>query len=102
MSKTSTAASDNDENVKTLIDDTKQRLGNNMDTTGASVSAVYEHFADNFSNASNKLASTRKDLKKSANAALTASDKYVHDHPWGTLCIAVGLGFVAGIFMASR
>ena len=37
-----------------------------------------------------------------AKAAARATDDYVHDHPWQSIGIAAGIGFIAGLLLNRR
>ena len=42
------------------------------------------------------------DVQRQATEALSAGDRYVHDRPWKSIGIAVGLGLAVGILAARR
>ena len=90
------------QDLKAVISDAEQLLTNGTGQEGAQNSAIRARLTANLNQLKNTMSTTHKHVVNTANAAVKSTDEYVHDHPWGAVGIAAGVGFLIGLLVARR
>lgn len=68
------------------------------DSTGAFSS----QFQDTVRQTQNRFGEMQNELVDRTKYAAQTTDAYVHENPWGAVCAAVTIGFVAGLILGRR
>ena len=90
------------QDLKIVISDAEELLRATASQAGDKVFAAREKIQDSLRQAKVKLAEVEDVLIDRGKEAARATDEYVHDHPWGAVGIAAGVGFVIGMLISRR
>ena len=90
------------QDLKIVISDAEELLRATASQAGDKVFAAREKIQDSLRQAKVKLAEVEDVLIDRGKEAARATDEYVHDHPWGAVGIAAGIGFVIGMLISRR
>ncbi|WP_255992011.1 DUF883 family protein [Chitinolyticbacter albus] len=90
------------DDLRTVITDTEGMLKDVAQVGGAEAQALREKIAANLSAARTKLVETEKLVAEKARIAAKATDEYVHEHPWTSIGVAAGVGFLLGLLVSRR
>lgn len=109
MSNTNTTASAVDlskeqlvRDFKVLVADTEALLKATAGQSSEAVAAVRAKIGDSLAVAKVKMAEAEQLALEKAKAAATATDAYVHEHPWHAVGAAAGIGLVIGLLIGRR
>ena len=87
-------------NWKSLVDDLETVLGEVKNDLGDKAASVRARLERNLEAAKERLAEIEDDLKDQATAAAKVADEYVHENPWQSAGVALGVGFVLGVLIS--
>ena len=87
-------------NWKSLVNDLETVLGEVKNDLGDKAASVRARLERNLEAAKERLAEIEDDLKDQATAAAKAADEYVHENPWQSAGVALGVGFVLGVLIS--
>jgi len=90
------------QDLKIVISDAEELLRATASQAGDKVFAAREKIQDSLRQAKVKLAEVEDVLIDRGKEAARATDEYVHDHPWGAVGIAAGVGLVIGMLISRR
>lgn len=85
------------EEFQTLIGDTERLLKYTQDTAGAQAQELRSRITANITRAQGMLKERQGSLNSQSQAAIQCTEEYVHTHPWQSLGIAAGVGFLLGL-----
>ncbi|WP_028239290.1 DUF883 family protein [Stutzerimonas azotifigens] len=82
---------------QTLIGDTERLLKYTQDTAGTQAQELRSRLSANISRAQSMLKERQGTLNSQGQAAIQCTEEYVHTHPWQSIGIAAGVGFLLGL-----
>lgn len=82
---------------QTLIGDTERLLKYTQDTAGTQAQELRSRITANISRAQGMLKERQGSLNSQGQAAIQCTEEYVHTHPWQSIGIAAGVGFLLGL-----
>ncbi|MCQ4307788.1 DUF883 family protein [Pseudomonas stutzeri] len=85
------------EEFHTLIGDTERLLKHTQDTAGTQTEELRGKINANLTRARQMLKEQEGSLREQGQAAIQCTEEYVHTHPWQSLGIAAGVGFLFGL-----
>ncbi|WP_148714267.1 DUF883 family protein [Chitinolyticbacter meiyuanensis] len=88
--------------LRNVIADTEVMLKDVAQAGGAEAQALREKISANLSAAKTKLIETEQLVAEKARVAAKATDEYVHEHPWTSIGVAAGVGFLLGLLVSRR
>jgi len=86
----------------TLIADTERLLQHTKDVADAGADELRLRINDNIARAKVMLAEGQNSCAEKGQAAIQATEDYVHAKPWQALGIAAGVGFLLGMLSGRR
>lgn len=87
---------------KILVADAEALLKATAGQSGEAVAAVRAKVGESLAVAKVKMTEVEQLALERAKAAATATDEYVHDHPWHAVGVAAGVGLVIGLLIGRR
>jgi len=87
---------------KILVADAEALLKATAGQSGEAVAAVRAKVGESLAVAKVKMTEVEQLALAKAKAAATATDAYVHDHPWHAVGVAAGVGLVIGLLIGRR
>ncbi len=87
---------------QTLIGDTENLLKQTSEVAGIQVQELRARIGDNLDRAKTMLKSTEQNLEAQGRIAVEKTEEYVQQHPWQTIGIAAGVGFLLGLLAGRR
>lgn len=87
---------------KILVADAEALLKATAGQSGEAVAAVRAKVGESLAVAKVKMTEVEQLALEKAKAAATATDAYVHDHPWHAVGVAAGVGLVIGLLIGRR
>ena len=87
------------EEFHTLIADTERLLKHTQDTAGSQTEELRGKITANMSRAREMLKEQENTLRDQSEAAIQCTEEYVQTHPWQSIGIAAGDGFLLGMIM---
>lgn len=87
---------------KMLVTDTEALLKATAGQSGEAVAAVRAKIGDSLAVAKVKMTEAEQLALQKAKVAATATDQYVHEHPWHAVGAAAGIGLVIGLLIGRR
>ncbi len=90
------------QDLKIVIADAEELLRATAGQAGEKVAVAREKIQDSLHRAKVKLAEVEDVLVDTSKQAARATDEYVHEHPWGAVGIAAGIGLVIGLLVGRR
>ena len=87
------------EEFHTLIADTERLLKHTQETAGSQTEELREKITANMNRARDMMKEQEGTLRDQGQAAIQCTENYVHTHPWHSLGIAAGAGFLLGMIM---
>lgn len=87
---------------QTLIRDTESLLKQTSDVAGQQVQELRSKIDGNLGRARELLKETEHSLEQQGRLAVEKTEEFVHQHPWQTLGIAAGVGFLLGLLAGRR
>jgi ElaB/YqjD/DUF883 family membrane-anchored ribosome-binding protein len=88
--------------LKVVISDTEELLRMTADEVGESANELRGRLQERLSQARVHLSHAQEAAVARAKAAGLATDEYVHDHPWNSIGVAAGIGFLIGLLISRR
>lgn len=85
------------EEFHTLIGDTERLLKHTQDTAGGQTAELRSKLNANIERARSLLKEQEGSLREQGQAAIQCTEQYVHTHPWQSIGIAAGVGFLLGL-----
>lgn len=85
------------EEFHTLIGDTERLLKHTQATAGDQTEELRGKINANLSRAKEMLKEQEISLRDQGQAAIQCTEEYVHTHPWQSIGIAAGVGFLLGL-----
>lgn len=87
---------------KALVSDTEKLLQHTAELAGDQASELRSQLHDNLKRARETLHSTEESLRERGRAAVEGAEDYVQEHPWQSIGISAGIGFLLGLLAARR
>lgn len=87
---------------KVVVSDAEALLKATAGQSGEALSAMRAKVGESLVAAKAKMADAEQELLIKAKAAATATDEYVHTHPWHAVGVAAGVGLVIGLLIGRR
>ncbi|WP_252273050.1 DUF883 family protein [Pseudomonas subflava] len=87
---------------QTLIRDTESLLRQTSEVAGHQMQELRTRINGNLGRARELLKETEHSLEQQGRVAMEKTEEYVHQHPWQTLGIAAGVGFLLGLLAGRR
>lgn len=88
--------------LRVVIADAEELLKATASQAGEKVDELRARVRGNLASARLKLADAEAAVIDKTRAAARATDDYVHDHPWKSVGVAAGVGFVIGLLIGRR
>ena len=85
------------EEFRTLVGDTERLLKHTQETAGGQTEELRSKINANLARAREVLAEQEGSLREQSQAAIQCTEEYVHTHPWQSIGIAAGVGFLLGL-----
>ena len=85
---------------KSLVKDLEIVLGEVKSDLGDKATAVRARLEKNLEAARDRLAEIEDDIKDQAVEAAKVPDEYVHENPWQSAGVALGVGLVLGVLIS--
>jgi ElaB/YqjD/DUF883 family membrane-anchored ribosome-binding protein len=86
----------------TLIGDAERLLQQTKDSAGSQSEELRNKITDNIQRARGLLKDTESSAREQGQAARQATEEYLYSHPWQSLGIAAGVGFLLGLLASPR
>ena len=90
------------DDFKALTTDTEELLRATANQTGERASAARERVEERLRKAKETVDELREDVMERSRAAAEAADRTVRDHPWESVAVAAGIGFLLGMLSGRR
>lgn len=87
---------------KVVVADAEALLKATAGQSGEALAAVRARVGESLAVAKAKMTEAEAELVVKAKAAATATDEYVHTHPWHAVGAAAGVGLVIGLLIGRR
>ena len=85
------------EEFHTLIGDTERLLKHTQETAGGQTEELRSKINANIAKAREMLKEREGSMRDQGQAAIQCTEEYVHTHPWQSIGIAAGVGFLLGL-----
>lgn len=85
------------EEFHTLIGDTERLLKHTQDSAGEQTAELRSKLNANLDRARTMLKEQESSLREQGQQAIQCTEQYVHTHPWQSIGIAAGVGFLLGL-----
>jgi len=85
------------EEFHTLIADTERLLKHTQESAGGQTEELRNKINANLARARQALKEREGDLREQGQAAMQCTEEYVQTHPWQSIGIAAGVGFLLGL-----
>ncbi len=90
------------DDFKVVVADAEALLKATAGQSGEALAAVRAKVGESLAVAKAKMSEAEAELVIKAKAAATATDEYVHTHPWHAVGVAAGAGLVIGLLIGRR
>ena len=90
------------DDFKALTTDTEELLRATANQTGERASAARARVEERLRKAKETVDELRDDVMESSRAAAEAADRTVREHPWESVAVAAGIGFLLGMLSGRR
>ena len=90
------------DDFKALTTDTEELLRATANQTGERASAARARVEKRLRKAKEAVDKLRDDVLESSRAAAETADRTVRDHPWESVAVAAGVGFILGVLTSRR
>ena len=87
---------------QTLISDAENLLKQTTGSAGGQTEELRNRINANIERAKSLLKDSENTLRDQGQAARQATEDYLHEHPWQSLGIAAGVGFLLGLLSSPR
>jgi len=88
--------------LKVVVADAEELLRATASQAGEKVGVARERIQASLASARVKLAETERAVLDKAKLAATATDEYVHEHPWHAVGVAAVIGLLLGALINRR
>jgi ElaB/YqjD/DUF883 family membrane-anchored ribosome-binding protein len=88
------------QDLRIVVADAEELLRATASQAGEKASATRERIQEHLKAAKERLEDAEDVLVEKTKAAATATDEYVHDHPWHAVGIAAGVGMIVGMLIS--
>ena len=88
--------------MKIVVADTEELLRATASQAGDKMTELRGKIQNNLANARASLADAQTAVVDRAKQVGRATDEYVHDHPWRSIGVAAGIGFIVGLLISRR
>jgi ElaB/YqjD/DUF883 family membrane-anchored ribosome-binding protein len=88
--------------LRDVVRDTEEMLRHKVQDAGEGYQAAREKLERSLKKASNELLAAEQALVERTKKAAGATDHYVHDHPWASIGVAGGVGFLLGLLLGRK
>ncbi|MEQ1518823.1 MAG: YqjD family protein [Usitatibacteraceae bacterium] len=88
------------QDLRIVVADAEELLRATASQAGEKASATRERIQEHLKAAKERLQDAEDVLVEKTKAAATATDEYVHDHPWHAVGIAAGVGLIVGMLIS--
>lgn len=88
--------------LKTVIQDAEAWLRHGGHLTGEEFQAAKAKFEQTLSSAKTDLLHLQETVVDGTKEAARATDEYVHENPWKSICIGASIGLLAGFIISRR
>lgn len=85
-----------------LIGDTEKLLKHTASVAGSQAEELRTRINENLTRARAMIKDSEASLRDQGRAAVEATEEYVHSHPWQSIGIAAGVGFLLGLLAGRR
>jgi ElaB/YqjD/DUF883 family membrane-anchored ribosome-binding protein len=85
-----------------LVQDTESLLKQTSEVAGSQVQELRARISSNLDRAKVILKDTEQSLEAQGRIAVEKTEQYVQQHPWQTLGVAAGVGFLLGLLAGRR
>ena len=85
------------EEFRTLIGDTERLLKHTQESAGGQTEELRSKINANLERAREALTAQESSLREQSQAVIQCTEEYVHTHPWQSIGIAAGVGFLLGL-----
>ncbi|MCQ4232094.1 DUF883 family protein [Pseudomonas stutzeri] len=86
----------------TLIGDTERLLKHTQETAGVQSEELRGKINENLARAKALLKEREASMREQSQAAIQCTEDYVQNHPWQSVGIAAGVGFLLGLLSSRR
>ena len=90
------------DDFKALTTDTEELLRATANQTGERASAIRARVEERLRKAKEAADELREDVVERSRAAAETADRTVREHPWESVAVAAGVGFLLGMLTARR
>lgn len=90
------------EEFHTLIADTERLLKHTQETAGEQTEELRSKINENIAKAREMLKESEGTVRDQSQAAIQCTEEYVQTHPWQSIGIAAGVGFLFGLISSRR
>jgi ElaB/YqjD/DUF883 family membrane-anchored ribosome-binding protein len=90
------------DDFKALTTDTEELLRATASQTGERASAIRARVEERLRKTKEAVDELREDVVERSRAAAEAADRTVREHPWESVAVAAGVGFLLGMLTARR
>ena len=90
------------EEFHTLIGDTERLLKHTQETAGVQSEELRGKINENLARAKALLKEREASMREQSQAAIQCTEDYVQSHPWQSVGIAAGVGFLLGLLSSRR
>ncbi|MDH4581439.1 MULTISPECIES: YqjD family protein [Pseudomonas] len=87
---------------QTLVNDTEKLLQDTASLAGEQADELRVQIHESLKRARDTLRDTEQNLRERGQAAVQATEDYVQEHPWQSVGLAAGIGFLLGLLAARR
>ena len=88
--------------LRVVISDAEELLKLTASELGEGALGLRERLQERLVEAKRRLLNLQAAAVDGVKAAGHAADDYVHDHPWQSVALGAGIGFLVGILIANR
>lgn len=90
------------DDFKALTADTEELLRATANQTGERATAARARVEERLRKAKEAVDELREDVMESSRAAAEAAERTVREHPWESVAVAAGIGFLLGMLSGRR
>ncbi|HSC82375.1 MAG TPA: YqjD family protein [Pseudomonas sp.] len=87
---------------KTLVSDTERLLQHTAELAGDQAGELRQQLQDNLRRARETLHGVEESLLERGRATVAGTEDYVREHPWQSLGVSAGVGFLLGLLAGRR
>jgi ElaB/YqjD/DUF883 family membrane-anchored ribosome-binding protein len=88
--------------AKVVLEDVEALLDEASTATGDRAQVLRARASEALGRAKQRLHDAQTAVASNTRAAARATDDFVHEHPWGAIGAAAGIGFLIGLLVSRR